>query len=86
LKIERLLVLAKTYPIVSQKYEHLVCIAGLAEDNEWRIYPVPWQLFWKGSEQKFKKKIWIEYELVSDKNCPIKDPRVEKSTENRLRS
>lgn len=67
MKTERLLVLAKTYPTVSQKYEHLVCIAGLTEDNEWRrIYPVPWQLFWKGSEQKFKKKTWIEYKLESD--------------------
>jgi len=68
LKTERLLVLAKTYPTVSRKYEHLVCIAGLTEDNEWRrIYPVPWQLFWTGSEQKFKKKTWIEYKLESDK-------------------
>jgi len=68
LKTERLLVLAKTYPTVSRKYEHLVCIAGLTEDNEWRrIYPVPWQLFWTGSEQKFKKKTDSEVSL-----CVIK--------------
>ncbi len=68
MKTERLLVLAKTYPVVSKKYEHLVCIAGLTEDNEWRrIYPVPWQLFWRGSQQKFKKKTWIEYKLEDDK-------------------
>ena len=68
MKTERLLVLAKTYPTVSRKYEHLVCIAGLTEDNEWRrIYPVPWQLFWTGSEQKFKKKTDSEVSL-----CVIK--------------
>lgn len=68
MKTERLLVLAKTYPVVSSKYEHLVCIAGLTEDNEWRrIYPVPWELFWRGSQKKFKKKTWIEYRLADDK-------------------
>ena len=67
-KREKLLVLAKTYPTVSKTYEHLVCIAGITEDGEWRrIYPVPWKLFWKGSEKKFKKKCWISYELRSDK-------------------
>jgi len=65
---EKMLVLAKTYPTISKKYEHLVCIAGLTEDNEWRrIYPVPWQLFWRGSEKKFKKKSWIRYRLEDTK-------------------
>ncbi|MDI9610068.1 MAG: hypothetical protein QFX36_01940 [Archaeoglobales archaeon] len=68
MKKEKLLVLAKTYPVISRKYEHLVCVAGLTEDNNWRrIYPIPWELFWKGSEKKFKKKTWIEYELVDDR-------------------
>jgi hypothetical protein len=63
-----MLVLAKTYPTISKKYEHLVCIAGLTEDNEWRrVYPVPWQLFWRGSEKKFKKKSWIRYRLEDTK-------------------
>jgi hypothetical protein len=63
---ERLLVLAKAYPIISKTYEHLVCIAGITETGEWRrIYPVPWEVFWKGKDTKFKKKQWIEYELKS---------------------
>lgn len=65
---ERLLVLGKSSPIVSKSYEHLVCIAGITEKGEWRrIYPIPWKAFWKTSGTKFKKKSWIEYELVSDK-------------------
>ena len=52
-----MLVLAKAYPIISRKYEHLVCIAGITEAGEWRrIYPVPWDVFWSGKETKFKKK------------------------------
>lgn len=55
-KREKLLVLAKTYPTISKTYEHLVCIAGITEDGEWRrIYPVPWNLFWKGSEKSLRK-------------------------------
>ena len=65
---ENLLVLAKTCPIVSKKYEHLVCVGGLTKNNEWRrIYPVPWELFWAGKETKFKKKQWISYTLRSPK-------------------
>lgn len=63
---EKLLVLAKSAPIVSKSYEHLICVGGVTENNEWRrVYPVPLQLFWKG--YGFKKKSWIEYELRSDK-------------------
>ena len=65
---ERLLVLAKACPEISQKYESLVCVAGITDKGEWRrIYPIPWQVFWKSSGTNFKKKSWIEYELESDK-------------------
>jgi hypothetical protein len=64
---ERLLVLAKACPVVSQKYENLVCVAGITESGEWRrIYPVPWEIFWKKKGSQFKKRMWIEYELESD--------------------
>ncbi|MBI5347321.1 MAG: hypothetical protein HZB66_01790 [Candidatus Aenigmarchaeota archaeon] len=64
---EKLLVLAKTCPVVSKSYEHLVCVAGITGVGEWRrIYPVPWVLFSKHCETKFKKKQWIEYELKSN--------------------
>lgn len=62
---EKLLVLAKTYPIVSKKYEHLVCSAGITDKFELRrVYPVPWEVFWGGG---FKKKSWIEYSKKEDK-------------------
>lgn len=63
---ERLLVLAKAAPEASKKYAELICVAGITEKGEWRrIYPIPWEVFWKTSPQNFKKKWWIEYELQS---------------------
>lgn len=65
---ERLLVLAKAAPEASKKYAELVCVAGITDKGEWRrIYPIPWEIFWRGSVSKFSKKQWIEYELESDK-------------------
>lgn len=65
---ERLLVLAKACPEISQKYESLVCVAGITDTGEWRrIYPIPWKVFWRASGTNFRKKSWIEYELESDK-------------------
>lgn len=64
---ERLLVLAKAAPEISSKYEHLICVAGITDKGQWRrIYPIPWNTFWKNSGKNFKKKTWIEYELVED--------------------
>lgn len=64
---EKLLVLAKAAPEASKKYEELVCVAGITDKGEWRrIYPIPWEIFWKTNDNKFKKKQWIEYELISD--------------------
>lgn len=60
---EKCLVLAKASPTVSKGYNHLVCVAGITEKEDWRrIYPIPWELFIGGF---FKKKAWIEYELQS---------------------
>lgn len=64
---ERLLVLAKATPEISKSYQHLVCVAGITESGEWRrVYPIPWEIFWKGSGKNFKKKSWVEYELVNN--------------------
>ena len=72
---EKLLVLAKASPVVSKKYESLVCIGGITNNGKWRrIYPVPWECFWKTSPTAFKKKSWIQYELID--NNPS-DHRVE---------
>lgn len=62
---EKLLVLAKAVPEISRKYEHLVCVAGITDKGEWRrIYPIPWSVFWGNSGKNFKKKFWIEYEVI----------------------
>lgn len=67
MKKEQLLVLGKACPIISKKYEHLVCVAGITDSGEWRrVYPVPWDVFWKGKGTRFRKKTWIEYELESE--------------------
>lgn len=61
---ESALVLAKAYPVVSKKYEELVCVAGITSAGQWRrLYPIPWGVFWKNKDTKFKKKSWISYEL-----------------------
>jgi hypothetical protein len=71
---EKLLVLAKAYPIISKKYETLLCIAGITEEKEWRrIYPVPMEDYIKVG--KFQKRRWIEYE--------IKDEHPERRKESR---
>jgi hypothetical protein len=65
---EKLLVLAKACPEISQKYESLICVAGITDNGEWRrIYPIPWRTFWSTSPNNFSKKQWIEYELVNEK-------------------
>ncbi len=65
---EELFVLDKAYPTISKKYELLVCVARITDKGKWRrIYPIPWDIFWKYSESKFKKKQWIKYELRDDK-------------------
>lgn len=64
---ERLLVLAKAAPEASKKYEELVCVAGITDKGEWRrIYPIPWEVFWRSSASRFRKKWWIEYELEDE--------------------
>jgi hypothetical protein len=61
---EKLLILCKTEPTISDKYEELVCVAGITEDGDFRrIYPVPWETFFSNNDKRFKKKQWIEYEL-----------------------
>lgn len=61
-----MLVLAKAYPVVSNKYQELVCVAGITESGELRrIYPVSWETFWY--QKGFKKKAWIEYDTLGSK-------------------
>lgn len=58
-RIERILILAKTYPSPSSQYVETSCVAGITEDGCMRrLYPVPFRLI--EESQKFKKWQWVE--------------------------
>lgn len=58
-QIEKILILAKTYPSPSAKHIETSCVAGINEHGAMRrLYPVPFRLIEEG--QKFKKWQWIE--------------------------
>ena len=60
-KIEKILILAKTYPTPSAKYGETSCIAGITDSAEIRrIYPVPYRRM-EGKYQ-FSKWQWVEVE------------------------
>src|SRR3990172_5580350 len=63
----KVLITVKTYPLPSNKYQELVCTAGVLEDGRWiRIYPIPFRSL--PSETKFEKYEWIEADLVRNKS------------------
>ncbi len=63
----RVLITVKTYPTLSQKYDELVCTAGLREDGTWvRIYPVPFRQL--SYAEQYKKYQWLEVDLEKNKS------------------
>lgn len=65
----KVLILVKTYPVLSKKYSELVCTAGLTENFQWiRIYPVPFRLL--EFEKKYKKYQWLEADLIKNSADP----------------
>jgi len=63
----KVLIVVKTYPAISSKYEEIVCTAGFREDGSWiRIYPI--QFRQKSYEEQYKKYDWIELDLVKNKS------------------
>lgn len=70
--VERIIVLAKTYPELSSKHGPLVCVAGVNEYKEWRrLYPIPLKIWIdeRYGDIRFKKWDIIEVE-VSEKPPP----------------
>ena len=66
---KRILIVAKTYPNRSRKYEELVCTAGIDEDGKWyRIYPIPIKSL--KEYEGLKKYTWIEADINKDKSDP----------------
>lgn len=57
-KVERILILCKTYPSPSAGHAETSCVAGITESGEMRrLYPVPFRLI--TDERQFKKWQWI---------------------------
>jgi len=57
--IERILILAKTYPSPSARYCETSCVAGLNDQGQLRrLYPVPFRLIEQG--RQFQKWQWIK--------------------------
>lgn len=64
---EKVLIIVMTYPHPSEKYEELVCTAGITESLEWvRLYPVDYR--YRDRKQRFKKYQWIDVELQAPKS------------------
>jgi hypothetical protein len=62
---EKILIVVKTYPTLSVKYDELVCTAGFRPDGTWvRIYPIPFRKL--EYEKRFKKYHWVEVDLVKN--------------------
>ncbi len=57
-KVERILILCKTYPSPSAKHAETSCVAGITEAGQMRrLYPVPFRLI--QDQRQFKKWQWI---------------------------
>ena len=73
-KSEKVLITVLTYPHPSEKYEELVCTAGINESGEWvRLYPIDYR--YRPHHQQFHKFQWVEVELAA--RSANKDPRKE---------
>ncbi|MDI1301301.1 MAG: hypothetical protein PSX71_05315 [bacterium] len=58
-RIERILILAKTYPSPSVQHIETSCVAGISRHGVmYRLYPVPFRLIEEG--QQFRKWQWID--------------------------
>ncbi len=64
---EKILILVKTYPVRSQKYDELVCTAGIREDGTWiRLYPIKFRTL--AYNEQYKKYDWIEVDVRRRRN------------------
>ncbi len=58
-RMERILILAKTYPSPSAQYMETSCVAGISQDGSMRrLFPVPFRMVEHGHQ--FKKWQWID--------------------------
>ncbi len=71
---QKVLMTVLTYPHPSEKYNELICTAGITEDGRWvRLYPIDYR--YRSQNQKFHKYQWIEVD--TEKTPAGKDKRPE---------
>ena len=59
----KVLITVMTYPHPSEKYQELVCVAGITEKYEWvRLYPIDYR--YRPKHQRFQKYHWIDVDLA----------------------
>lgn len=69
---ETVLIVTKTYPLPSTKYQETTCVAAVSAGGELRrLYPVPFRLL--NNTQQFARWQWITADLYP----PTSDPRPE---------
>lgn len=62
-ELTRVLITVMTYPHPSQKYQEIVCTAGITESGDWvRLYPIDYR--YRPEHQTFRKWQWIEIGLA----------------------
>ena len=75
---ERIIVLAKTYPELSSKHGHIVCVAGVNEYGEWRrLYPIPFKIWVDDKYENIRFKKWDVIEVDVSEKPPPHDRRLE---------
>ncbi len=68
----KVLVLVKTGPKPSKKYQELVCTAGITAEGDWiRLYPIPFRYLPQTAQ--FNKYDWIEIEAEKNANDPRRE-------------
>ena len=72
---KRVYITVKTYPTLSEKYDELVCTAGICEDGSWiRLYPLPFRKL--DNERKYKKWQWIEADVEKSSDFRLESYKV----------
>lgn len=62
MSVEKICIIAKTYPTLSRKYDELVCTAGVRPDGSWvRLYPIPFRKL--DYDKQYHKFQWIEVDI-----------------------
>ncbi len=76
--VERIIVLAKTYPELSSKHGPLVCVAGVNEYKEWRrLYPIPLKIWINEKYEDIRFRKWDKIEVEVSEKPPPHDRRSE---------